>query len=70
MLLVGIPQARRPDKMDASHLLELLPKCDILIADFTFALADGATFARERADAVVVAPSTLFNDHPARMADL
>jgi hypothetical protein len=45
------------------YLLKLLPKCDILIADFTFALADGVTFARERADSVVVAPSTLFNDH-------
>jgi len=29
-----------------------------------------ATFARERADAIVVAPSVLFNDHPARLADL
>jgi putative tryptophan/tyrosine transport system substrate-binding protein len=29
-----------------------------------------ATLARERADAIVVAPSTLFNDHPARLADL
>jgi putative tryptophan/tyrosine transport system substrate-binding protein len=29
-----------------------------------------ATLARERADAVVVAPSILFNDHPARLADL
>jgi putative ABC transport system substrate-binding protein len=29
-----------------------------------------ATFVRERAAAVVVAPSVLFNDHPARLADL
>jgi putative tryptophan/tyrosine transport system substrate-binding protein len=29
-----------------------------------------ATLARERADCVVVAPSTLFNDNPARLAEL
>ena len=45
--IVPNPAARRnapsetTDKMDASHLLELLPKCDILVADFTYALASG-----------------------------
>jgi hypothetical protein len=41
MFLVENAPSEATDKMNASHLLELLPKCDILIAGFTFALADG-----------------------------
>jgi putative tryptophan/tyrosine transport system substrate-binding protein len=57
------------DVQEAAHRLGLsviIPKVSNE-TDFDGAFA---TLERERADAVVVAPSTLFNDHPARLADL
>jgi putative ABC transport system substrate-binding protein len=62
-------QLETQDVQEAAHRLGLsvvIPKVGSE-GDFDDAFS---TLARERADAVVVAPSTLFNDHPARLADL
>jgi putative tryptophan/tyrosine transport system substrate-binding protein len=63
------PQLEMQDVQEAARRLGLsvvIPKVTSE-SDFDDAFA---SLARERADAVVVAPSTLFNDHPARRADL
>jgi putative ABC transport system substrate-binding protein len=63
------PQHEVQDVEEAAHRLGLSVVISKVTSESDFDDAF-ATLARQRADAVVVAPSTLFNDHPARLADL